>query len=148
MAVKFSQPNLLQEPASLSYSPRVKQNAIRGAKIGALSTGCAAFLTGTMLCIVHRLPIPPLAITEFGILFGGLLGAGAGILCSEPRGRLSLLGIVGGLLAGAVIALPLEGPGDPLGVLRIALLGSLIGWRLALNAARARLNTPAWTPMS
>ncbi len=132
----------------MSISPRIKQNAIRGAKIGAASAGCVGFLTGTMLCIVHRLPIPPLAITEFGILFGGLIGAGVGVLCSEPRGRLSLLGILGGLLAGAVVALPIQGLDDPLGVLRIAILGSLIGWRLALNVARARLNTPAWTPTS
>lgn len=118
---------------------------MHGAKIGAIFTGGAAFGTGLLICILHQIPIPPLAITEFGVLLGGLAGAGIGILCTSTRGRYSLYGVLLGLLVGISIGLAL-GSGVWV-VLRFALLGTVIGWRLALNQARTRLETPAWTPV-
>lgn len=128
----------------MRLSTQTRKNALRGAKIGAVCMGGAAFSTGILICVLHRIPIPPLALTEFGVMFGGLLGAGLGILCSTTQGRFSLVGILSGLLLGSLIALLLAH--DAVGILRLAVLGGVIGWRLALNQARARLAIPAWTP--
>lgn len=125
---------------------QTRKNALRGAKIGAVCTGGAAFSTGMIVCLLHRLPIPPLAITEFGIILGGLSGAGIGILCSTPRGRYSLVGILAGLAFGGLVGLATMGGHGPFWIVRIALLGGVIGWRLALNHASRVASLPAWTP--
>ena len=126
-----------------SLPTQTRRNAIRGAKIGALCMGGASFSTGVMICVIHHLPIPPLAITEFGVLFGALLGAGVGVLCSTVRGKYSLLGILAGFLAAALLAFPFT---SAPAALRIAVLGAVVGWRLALNQARLHTQTPAWEP--
>ena len=108
--------------------------------------GLASFSTGILICVLHKLPIPPLAVTEFGVMFGALLGGGIGILCSDTRGRFSLVGTLAGLTVGGLLALTVVGSDDPLGILRISLLGGVIGWRIGLNQARLRLEVPAWTP--
>lgn len=134
---------MYNQRAVTNLSPQARKAAVRGARIGAVCTGGAAFGTGLLICILHQIPIPPLAVTEFGVLLGGLAGAGIGILCTSTRGRYSLYGVLLGLLLGLATGLALGS--DLWAVLRFALLGVLIGWRLALNKARARLETPAWT---
>ena len=85
-----------------SLDPATRALVIRGAKIGALSTGFVAFCAGVGLCIAYRLPVPPIAVTELGVLVGGVLGAAAGFLWRQKAGR----GLVLGLLLGLLIAWP------------------------------------------
>lgn len=125
---------------------QTRKNAFRGAKIGAVCMGGASFSTAMLICLLHRVPIPPLAITEFGIILGGLSGAGIGILCSTQTGRYSLVGILAGLLLGTLLGWVTMGSHGAIWTLRIALLGGVIGWRLALNHARKCALVPAWTP--
>lgn len=41
---------------------------------GALLLGGVGFVTGVGLCLHYKLPIPPLFITELGLMLGGCLG--------------------------------------------------------------------------
>lgn len=52
---------------------------------GALVLGFAGFVTGTVICLYFRLPIPPLFITELGLLVGGCLGALTVLTGTERR---------------------------------------------------------------
>ena len=64
---------------------------------GALSLGMTGFVTGTVICLYFRLPIPPLFITELGLLIGGCLGALTVLTGTERRVLPSLaagLGVV------------------------------------------------------
>lgn len=51
----------------------------RCASLGACLLGGVGFLGGITLCLHFRLPIPPLFITELGILLGGCFGAMAAL---------------------------------------------------------------------
>ncbi|MEW6283497.1 MAG: hypothetical protein AB1758_33110 [Candidatus Eremiobacterota bacterium] len=125
-----------------------RQNAIRGAKYGAVGLGALSFVSGLFICFAFKLPVPPLACTEFGILIGAGLGAGIGFLGTDLPGRWSLYGALAGVVAGTLFALLVGGAfATPMGILRIALLASLVGWRAGLTAARQRARTPNWAPV-
>ncbi len=77
----------------------------RGAKLGALSLGSLGFVGGISLCVVLKLPFPPIATTEIGVILGGSLGALAGYISCFPAGRKALWGA----LTGAFLGLPAAG---------------------------------------
>lgn len=47
--------------------------------------GISGFLAGSFLCLYYSLPIPPLFITELGLIVGGCLGALVALTNSEKR---------------------------------------------------------------
>lgn len=71
---------------------------------GAVLLGGASFIAGVFICLYYKLPIPPLFLTEFGILIGGCLGAGAVLTGCEKRAFPAAVSILVGtpacLLAG------------------------------------------------
>ncbi len=97
-----------------------RKTIYKGIIRGALAFGATGFLSGVGVCVAYRLPVPPLAVTECGALFGALLGALWGVLASDDVGRKVLQGIYLGI--GAAIGLALVAP-----------------WALKLPAALAAL---------
>lgn len=89
--------------AKMNPSKRANRWAIQGAKIGAISLGVVGLVSGMTICIVLKLPVPPIFTTEMGILLGGSLGALIGYTCSFRRGLQSLQGLAVGLLAGLAL---------------------------------------------
>ena len=104
----------------------------RGAKIGAIICGLAGFSSGVGVCIAYRLPVPPLFVTEIGIVLGGCLGAMMGWASNFHLGRQLMRGVLLGLLAGAAFALV-----APAGLRALALaaplgLGIFLGYQAGL----------------
>lgn len=87
-----------------SLDPKTRELVLQGAKIGAFSCGFLAFCTGVGLCIAYRLPVPPIAVTELGILFGGMLGALSGYCWRSPAGRSMVIGLICGAVWGIPVA--------------------------------------------
>lgn len=81
---------------------QVRQAMWAGAKRGALFFGLLGFLTGVSICIAYHLPIPPIAVTELGVLFGGCFGAFLGYARLFRLWRCTLWGALAGAVAGAV----------------------------------------------
>lgn len=63
--------------------PSEKKRLTRFAVRGALFFGFVGFGFGCFICLHYQLPIPPLFITEFGLLIGGCLGALLALLTGE-----------------------------------------------------------------
>ncbi len=101
----------------------------RGAKVGAASLGIFSFISGITLCVAFHLPFPPIAVTELGVLLGGLLGAMAGYSWLFPTGRGALLGLLGGSLLGLPLAGLLAGQVKVLVWLASALMGLVLGYQ-------------------
>ena len=60
--------------------------------------GIAGFATGAFICLYFKLPIPPLFITEMGLLVGGCLGALCALTNSEKKVVPALLSFLGAFL--------------------------------------------------
>ena len=60
--------------------------------------GLAGFAAGAFVCLHFKLPIPPLFITEMGLLVGGCLGALCALTHSEKKGVPALLSFLGAVL--------------------------------------------------
>lgn len=112
-------------PRKTSYS----REMWRGAKIGAVSLGTVGFLSGITVCIAYHLPVPPLFITEFGILLGGLLGALAGYTSCFPAGRAALRGLFCGALLGLPVAGLWQGSVGLLAWFACLVMATLIGYQ-------------------
>lgn len=65
---------------------------------GGISLGMFGFATGAFICLHYHLPIPPLFITELGLLVGGCLGALCALTNSEKKILPSLLAFLGTVL--------------------------------------------------
>lgn len=61
---------------------------------GAIALGLAGFLSGMSICLYYKLPIPPIFITELGVIIGGCLGALCAVTGTEKRVVPTLLSIV------------------------------------------------------
>lgn len=99
----------------------------RGAKIGAAVCGLVGFSAGLGVCIHYHLPVPPLFVTEIGILLGGCLGAMIGYANHFHLGRQLMRGILLGGLAGTVLAV--VAPAD----LKALAFGALVGLGIFLG---------------
>lgn len=75
-----------------------QQRVYRFAVKGAIITGLAGFAAGVFICLHYRLPIPPLFITEMGMLVGGCLGALCALTNSERKVLPAVLTLFGTLL--------------------------------------------------
>ena len=90
-----------------------RQKVTRLALWGALLVGLSGFLTGSFVCLYYQLPIPPLFITELGVIVGGCLGALVALTNTEKRVIPSLgsifltipVCIIGGLAAATSVVL-------------------------------------------
>jgi len=60
--------------------------------------GLAGFAIGAFVCLHFRLPIPPLFITEMGLLVGGCLGALCALTHSEKKVVPALSSFLGAVL--------------------------------------------------
>jgi hypothetical protein len=81
---------------SAADQKRVTKYAIWGAVI----LGILGFTTGAVICLHFHLPIPPLFITEMGILVGGCMGALCALTRTERKVLPSLMALSGALLLG------------------------------------------------
>ena len=79
-------------------SKRDHKKVTRFAIWGALSLGFAGFVSGTVICLYFRLPIPPLFITELGLILGACLGALTVLTGTERRLWPSLAAGLGAVL--------------------------------------------------
>ena len=52
-----------------------RKRVTRAALWGAGILGSIGFISGSVICLGYSIPIPPVFITELGILVGGCLGA-------------------------------------------------------------------------
>ena len=52
---------------------------------GAIALGLTGFLSGLTICLYYKLPIPPLFISELGVIVGGCLGALCALTGTEKR---------------------------------------------------------------
>lgn len=102
----------------------------RGAKLGAVSLGILGFVGGISLCIVLKLPFPPIATTEIGVLLGGCLGAIGGYISCFPAGRKALWGALWGAFLGLPAAGLLYGQVSLLTWLGWVVMLSLLGYQL------------------
>lgn len=62
-----------------------RQKVTRFALWGGLLLGLSGFMAGSFVCLYYQLPIPPLFITELGLIVGGCLGALVALTNSEKR---------------------------------------------------------------
>lgn len=62
-----------------------QRKVTRFAICGAIAFGLSGFATGSFICLYYSLPIPPLFITEMGLIVGGCLGALCALTNSEKR---------------------------------------------------------------
>lgn len=67
---------------------------------GAVILGLSGFATGAVICLHFGLPIPPLFITEMGMLVGGCLGAACAITRTERKVLPASLTLLGALFVG------------------------------------------------
>ncbi len=111
----------------------------RGARWGAFLLGLSSFLCGLTVCIYFRLPVPPVFITEIGVMLGAGLGALIGYVGCFPGGRACLGGLSLGLLAGLPLALFFGSPGLLVGCLT---LGLLLGYQSAHSGVTT--SSPGW----
>lgn len=110
----------------------------RGAKLGALSFGFLAFCTGVGLCIAYRLPVPPIAVTELGVLLGGALGALAGYCWRVPAGRTAVIGVLVGAVLGLPVACLMEGVMRALGWLATVCVAGLVGYQAGVTGTQTQ----------
>lgn len=110
----------------------------KGAKLGALSFGFASFCAGVALCITYRLPVPPIAVTEIGVLLGGALGGLAGYCWRIPAGRTAVIGVMVGAVLGLPVAGLMEGAVRVLGWLATVVMAGLVGYQAGVTGADQR----------
>lgn len=101
----------------------------RGAKMGAVSLGLVGFVSGITVCVAYRLPFPPIAVTEIGVLLGGCLGAMAGYGWCYTAGRGCLKGTFAGAGLGLLPAGLLHGTVSVTVWLACLALGALMGYQ-------------------
>lgn len=89
--------------------------------MGAIILGFTGLASGMALCLYLELPIPPVFITEMGVLLGGSLGALVGYSCAYEGMRGAWLGLLLGLLMGVVSS----GPGAM--ALVLGVIGAVVG---------------------
>lgn len=112
----------------------------RGLKIGAISVGFLGFFAGISICILFKLPVPPLFVTEMGIVAGAGLGVLVGWSWPDPTRRLTLGGLATGFLTGLLWCL-LRHHFEPWAWVGYTLLGGFLGHQAA---ARDRLGAGDW----
>jgi hypothetical protein len=114
----------------------------QGAKLGALSFGFVSFCTGIAVCVAYRLPVPPIAVTEIGVLLGGGLGAVAGYCWRFPAGRTAVIGILIGAVLGLPVAGLMHGAVRVLGWLGTVVMAGLVGYQAGMTGDAAQ--TSPW----
>lgn len=82
----------------MNPKPINQKKVTRFAFWGAVITGLTGFAVGAFICLHYRLPIPPLFITEMGMLVGGCLGALCALTDSERKVLPFLVTSIGVLL--------------------------------------------------
>lgn len=118
--------------------PTYTKQMWRGAKIGAVSLGAVSFLSGITVCVAYHLPVPPLFITELGILLGGCFGGLGGYAACFPSGRAALRGMLFGALLGLPVAGLLQGSVRLLVWLACVVMATLIGYQAGCSPVGGR----------
>lgn len=137
--VRLQATGQIGERAVKPSSPQIQRAIYRGARWGALLLGLLSFLCGLTVCIYFRLPVPPVFVTEIGVMLGAGLGALVGYVSCFPGGRACLRGLALGCLAGLPLALALGSPGLLVGCVT---LGLLLGYQSGHCAAATA--SPGW----
>ena len=100
-----------------------------GAKWGAITGGLLGFLIGIAVCIRFKVPIPPLAGSEVGILLGVSIGMLIALICRTRAGRMTLASFGVGSVLGVPVALSVHGHFPVLTWMSMTCLMTFLGYQ-------------------
>jgi hypothetical protein len=107
-------------------------HALRGALIGGPITGVAGFITGIVVVITYRLPIPPLLTFEAGCLVGATVGASIGLIVAWRLTRCVFYSLLATAAIIAMCVLLVHCAFSWANIQRLLLVGVIVGLNAAL----------------